>query len=65
VIDDRSCKRGFAKDETARVAAIIPPDEHASLWFSHSGHKTYRVLDVQRPGVELNHAADVQIIDAG
>ena len=63
--DDLSCKRWFEKDEAARMTAIIFPDEHASLCFTKSGRKIYRVLDAQRPGVELNHAATVLVIDAG
>jgi len=62
VRDDLSCKRGFAKDEAARMTAIIFPDEYASLCFSKSGKNTYRVVDVQRPGVELNHEAAVRVL---
>lgn len=62
VRDDLSCKRGFSKDEAARMTAIIFPDEYASLCFSKSAENTYRVIDVRRPGVELNHAAAVRVL---
>jgi hypothetical protein len=60
-----SCRLGFVDSKDARLFAVILPDEYASLCFSQSGHRTYRVLDAHRPGVELNHAAKVRIIDAG
>lgn len=64
VRDDLSCKRGFAKDEAARITAIILPDQYASLCFSKRGHKTYRVLDIRRPSFELNHEVTVEVIEA-
>lgn len=65
VSDELSCNRGFSKEDPARVTAIILPDDTASLCFSKAGRLTYRVVDAQRPGVELNHAATVQVVDAG
>lgn len=64
VSDDLSCKRGFTKDEAARMTAIILPDDTASLCFSKAGRLTYRVVDVQRPGIELNHVATIQVVGA-
>jgi hypothetical protein len=46
------------------MAAVILPDHNASLCFSAVGRRTYRVLDAQRPGVELNHEAIVEVVEA-
>jgi len=61
---DLSCKRGFLQDEDQRTTAVILPDEYASLCFSKAGRLTYRVVDVQRQDVELNHAATIHVVTA-
>jgi hypothetical protein len=62
--EDVSCTRGFSNSTNAHLAAVILPDDNASLCFSALGRRTYRVLDAHRPGVELNHEATVEIIEA-
>lgn len=59
---DLSCRRGFSRDEAERIAAIIFPDSHASLCFSKAGRMTYRVVEINRPDVELNQTATVQVV---
>jgi len=59
-----SCQRGFSASTDAHLTAVILPDENASLCISAAGRKTYRVLDAQRPGVELNHEAIVEVVPA-
>lgn len=61
---DVSCERGFSNSTNAHMAAVIPPDGNASLCFSTVGRRTYRVLDTQRSGVELNHEVTVEVIEA-
>ncbi len=61
---DVSCEHGFSNSTDARLTAVILPDHNASLCFSTVGRRTYRVLDGQRPGVELNHSAAVEVIEA-
>lgn len=62
---DLSCNRGFSQGEDRRITAVIFPDSQASLCFSKPGQLTYRVVDVQRSDVELNHAATIQVVTAG
>lgn len=59
-----SCERGFSTSTNSHIAAVILPDDNASLCFSSVGRQTYRVLDASRPGIELNHEAAVEIIEA-
>ncbi len=61
---DASCEHGFSNSANAHLTAIILPDHNASLCFSAVGRRTYRVLDGQRPGVELNHEVAVEITPA-
>lgn len=58
-----SCERGFSTSTNSHIAAVILPDDNASLCFSSVGRQTYRVLDAHRPGVELNHEAAVRVIN--
>ena len=59
-----SCKRGFSASADAHLTAVMHPDDNASLCFSAAGRQTYRVLDAQRPGLELNHEVTVEIVPA-
>ncbi|MGH8863476.1 MAG: hypothetical protein ACREVZ_02330 [Burkholderiales bacterium] len=59
-----SCEHGFSNSTNPHFAAVILPDDNASLCFSAVGRQTYRVLDAQRLGVELNHEAVVEITPA-
>jgi hypothetical protein len=59
-----SCARGFSNSTNAHLTAVILPDHNASLCFSKAGQLTYRVVDVQRPGVELNHSATIHVAGA-
>lgn len=58
------CGHGFFNSTNAHLAAVILPDRNASLCFSTVGRRTYRVLDAQRAGVELNHEVSVEIVPA-
>ena len=61
---DVSCERGFSNSTNSHMTAVIPPDDKASLCFRAGGRQTYRVLDVQRSGVELNHEVSVEVVPA-
>lgn len=60
---DVSCEHGFSNSTSAHVSAVILPDDNASLCFSAVGRQTYRVLDAQRAGIELNHEATVEVVE--
>jgi hypothetical protein len=62
--EEVSCEYGFFNSTDSHIAAVILPDHNASLCFTAVGRRTYRVLDARRPGVELNHEAAVEVIEA-
>lgn len=59
---DVSCEHGFAGSTNSHITAVILPDHDASLCFSTVGRRTYRVIDANRPEIELNHEAAVEIM---
>ena len=58
-----SCGHGFSNSTNSHLAAVILPDDNASLCFAAAGRQTYRVLDASRPGVELNHEVTVEVVE--
>ena len=61
---DVSCEHGCSNSANSHMAAVILPDDTVSLCFRAASRQTYRVLDAQRSGVELNHEVTVEIIEA-
>ncbi len=58
-----SCGHGFSNSTNSHLAAVIFPDDNASLCIAAAGRHTYRVLDASRPGVELNHEVTVEVVE--